>query len=143
MVVLHGLVQPLSTRLPVRLPRAVVEDFWLHSWLSYSRTLRRVVVEHPAVPDLEQLSIPCTLLYGTKDQSASREALQGLLLRNSCLDHVELPGTHHLPARQPERVAEILRGLLAGLDLPGWSAAAPVQSVLQADPNGAPARVRD
>ena len=98
------------------------------------------MVEHPAVPDLEQLSIPCTLLYGTKDQSASREALQGLLLRNSCLDHVELPGTHHLPARQPERVAEILRGLLAGLDLPGWSAAAPVQSVLQADPADAPAR---
>lgn len=50
MIVLHTLVQPLSPLLPLGLPREVVEDFWEHSWRSYSRTLRRVVVEHPAAP---------------------------------------------------------------------------------------------
>lgn len=114
MVVLHALVQPVSARLPLGLPPAVVEDFWKHSWRSYSRTLRRVVVEHPAVPDLERLSIPCTLLYGEQDRSASRAPLPALLRRNRLLTHVEVAGgTHHLPARQPERVAEVLRRVLA------------------------------
>lgn len=111
-LVLHTLVQPLSTRLPLRLPREVVEDFWMHSWWSYSRTLRRVVVEHPTAPDLERVSMPCTLLYGADDQSASREPLAQLLRRNARLTHVEVPGTHHLPARQPERVADVLRQVL-------------------------------
>ena len=125
MVVLHTLVQPVSTRLPLGLPRAVVEDFWKHSWRSYSRTLRRVVVEHPAVPDLERLSIPCTLLYGEQDRSASRATLPALLRRNRLLTHVEVPGgTHHLPARQPDRVAEVLRRVLAEPGRSGrWPAA--------------------
>lgn len=113
MVVLHTLVQPVSTRLPLDLPREVVEDFWEHSWRSYSRTLRRVVVEHPAAPDLERITMPCTLLYGADDQSASHEPLAQLLARNAQLTHVEVPGTHQLPARQPQRVAEVLRQVLA------------------------------
>lgn len=113
MVVLHTLVQPLTPRLRLGLPRAVVEDFWKHSWRSYSRTLRRVVVEHPAVPDLEQLIRPCTLLYGAQDASAAREPLAALLRGNARLTHVEVPGTHHLPARQPERIAEVLATLLS------------------------------
>ena len=113
MVVLHTLVQPLSTRLPLDLPREVVEDFWKHSWRSYSRTLRRVVVEHPAVPDLEHVSMPCTLLYGSQDRSASRGSLAALLQSNAQLAHVEVSGTHQLPARQPDRVADVLRRVLA------------------------------
>ena len=114
MLVLHTLVQPVSTRLPLGLPRAVVEDFWKHSWRSYSRTLRRVVVEHPAVPDLERLTVPCALLYGEQDQSASRTALPALLERHDLLSHVEVAGgTHHLPARQPDLIAEVLRRVLA------------------------------
>ena len=113
MIVLHTLVQPLSPLLPLGLPREVVEDFWEHSWRSYSRTLRRVVVEHPAPPDLERITMPCTLVYGADDQSASRERLAQLLGRNGQLTHVEVPGTHQLPARQPERVADVLRQVLA------------------------------
>ena len=112
MIVLHTLVQPVSPRLPLGLPREVVEDFWKHSWRSYSRTLRRVVVEHPAAPDLERITMPCTLLYGADDHSASREPLAQLLRHNARLTHVEVPGTHHLPARQPERVADVLRHVL-------------------------------
>jgi hypothetical protein len=50
MVVLHGLVRPVSRLLPLGLPEPVVEDFWRHSWTSYSRTLRNVVIGCPSSP---------------------------------------------------------------------------------------------
>jgi pimeloyl-ACP methyl ester carboxylesterase len=111
--VLHGLVQPLSPWLPLRLPAEVVEDFWRHSWASYSRTLRRVVVGHPAVPDVARLSMPCTLLYGAQDTTASRQPLGALLARNCTLRHVEVAGGHHLPVQDPRAVADVLGQVLA------------------------------
>ncbi len=111
-------MQSLSARRPLRLPRDVVEDFWKHSWRSYSRALRRVVVGHPAVPDLQQLTRPCALMYGAQDENASRSQLAALLRRNLRSNYTEVPGTHHLPARQSERVADLLAPLLlsAGAD---------------------------
>ena len=99
MVALHLLVQPLSRWLPLGLPRPVVEDFWKHSWRSYSRTLRRVVVEHPAVPDLARVTVPCTLLHGVDDRSAARSALPELLRRNPRLRARE--GARHPPPARP------------------------------------------
>jgi pimeloyl-ACP methyl ester carboxylesterase len=112
-LVLHGMVQPLSRWLPLRLPTEVVEDFWRHSWASYSRTLRRVVVGHPAVPDLERLSVPCTLLYGAQDTTVSRQPLTALLASNSALRHVEVAGGHHLPVQDPRALADVLEQVLA------------------------------
>jgi pimeloyl-ACP methyl ester carboxylesterase len=112
MVLMHGLIQPLSPWLPLGLPTEVVEDFWRHSWTSYSRTLRRVVVGHPAVPDLERLSMPCTLLYGARDTTASRQPLAALVAGNCALRHVEAAGGHHLPVQDPRSVADVLEQVL-------------------------------
>jgi pimeloyl-ACP methyl ester carboxylesterase len=113
MVVMHTVVQPLSRWLPLGLPTEVVEDFWRHSWTSYSRTLRRVVVGHPAVPDLERVSMPCTLLYGAQDTTAARDPLAALVAGNSAVRHVELADGHHLPAQDPRAVTDQLEQVLA------------------------------
>lgn len=113
MVLLHTLVRPLSALLPLGLPPAVVQDFWEHSWTSYSRTLRQVVIDHPAVPDLAATDVPCTLVYGRTDRTASHAPLPGLLAANPALRAVELPGGHHLPAQDPARIAQLLTAQLA------------------------------
>lgn len=69
-------------------------------------------------PDLERITMPCALLYGTDDRSASREPLAQLLERDARLTHLEVPGTHHPPERQPERPAEALRQVLARSSTP-------------------------
>ena len=79
MLLLHSLVRPFSGRLPLDLPAPVVQDFWEHSWTSYSRTLRRMVAGHPAVPDLRRLPVPGTLVYGTDNRSAARRDVHQLV----------------------------------------------------------------
>ena len=119
--VLHGLVRPVSSLLPTALPDEVVQDFWEHSWRSYSQTLRQVVIGHPLVPDLARLRAPGTLLYGAEDRTTTRRALAELLERNSRLRALELPGDHHLPARSPMRVAAVLHAVLAEAPVDrGW-----------------------
>lgn len=123
-VVLHSLVKPVSPWLPSDLPKEVVEDFWKHSWTSYSRTLRRVVVGHPIVPDLMNMAVPCTLLYGRSDRTASTGPLPELLHRNPLLRHVQVDGGHHLPAQAPRVVADALGQMLGQPPRPKTSSGA-------------------
>ncbi|MEX2290362.1 MAG: alpha/beta hydrolase [Mycobacteriales bacterium] len=113
MVMLHGLVRPVSRLLPLGLPEPVVEDFWRHSWTSYSRTLRNVVIGYPAVPLLGTLTMPCTLLYGTDDTTAYRPPTHRLQQLNPRLRVLEAPGGHHIAVRDPAVVAEALGSVLA------------------------------
>ena len=112
MVVLHGLVQPLTRLLPLGLPEPVVEDFWRHSWTSYSRTLRSVVIGCPVAPLLAALTMPCTLLYGTDDTTAYRPPTHRLDQLNSRLRVLEIAGGHHVAVQDPAVVAEALSDVL-------------------------------
>jgi pimeloyl-ACP methyl ester carboxylesterase len=114
MVVLHGLVRPVSRLLPLGLPEPVVEDFWRHSWTSYSRTLRNVVIGCPAVPLLAALTMPCTLLYGTDDTTAYRSPTDRLQQLNPRLRVLEASGDHHVTVQDPAVVAAVLSEVLAG-----------------------------
>jgi pimeloyl-ACP methyl ester carboxylesterase len=113
MVVLHGLVRPVSRLLPLGLPEPVVEDFWRHSWTSYSRTLRNVVIGCPAAPQLGALTMPCTLLYGTDDTTAYRPPADRLQQLNPRLRVLEAPGGHHVAVQNPAVVADALGNVLA------------------------------
>ena len=114
MVVLHGVVQPFSRLLPMGLPQEVVEDFWRHSWASYSRTLRSVVVGYPAVPLISTLRMPCTLLYGADDSTAYRPSTQRLRYLNPRLRVLETSGGHHVAVQDPAVVANALSDVLSG-----------------------------
>lgn len=99
------------------MPRAVAADGARHTWLSYSRTLRHVVVEHPVWPDLEKVRIPVTFLHGRQDSTASLRLVEALadrlhgVGRNISLRPAD--GDHHLPVRQPALVADVIADLSA------------------------------
>jgi len=61
---------PIAPRLATDIPAEVAADFLHHSWASYSRTLRRVVIEHRLAPDLLVARGPITLVAGVDDPDA-------------------------------------------------------------------------
>ena len=91
------------------LPPEVAADGARHTWSSFSRTLKAVVVEHRVAEDLERVQAPVTFLHGRHDHTAPLEYVTRLAdaLRGSGrrvrLEIVE--GDHHLPLRDPGTVA--------------------------------------
>jgi len=114
-------VQPLASAIaPLVLrdiPRAVASDAARHTWISYSRTLRRVVLEHRVADDLEASPTPVTLLHGDADRSAPVEFLHSLVVRignrKPPLKMEVTRGDHHLAIRRPDVVARAIVDTLA------------------------------
>ncbi len=94
------------------LPPAVASDGARHTWPSYSRSLRCVVLEHRVVDDLNATSSPVHLVHGEADRSAPVAYVQELVdrtpLRRPRLQLHLLEGDHHLAVRRPETVAALL-----------------------------------
>lgn len=99
------------------MPRAVAADGARHTWPSYSRTLRRVVVEHPVWPDLAELRVPVTFLHGRQDRTAPLHFVKVLADRlrgvGRSISVRTTDGDHHLPVRQPSVVADVIADLSA------------------------------
>ena len=97
------------------MPRAVAADGARHTWLSYSRTLRHVVVEHLVWPDLEHGQAPVTLLHGRKDLTAPLHLVEALADRLRGVGRSVSVRTadvdHHIPVRQPALVADAIADL--------------------------------
>lgn len=92
------------------LPRAIAGDGARHTWQSYSRTLREVVVEHRALPDLLAYDGPVVALHGRDDRTAPVGYVQGLAsmlaAAGRSIDVRVVEGDHHLAIRRPDVVAE-------------------------------------
>ena len=94
------------------MPRAVAADAARHTWVSYSRTLRRVVVDHRVDPELARLRMPTELLHGDADRTAPVQYVEQLAAQLAdagapvTLRVVE--GDHHLPVRRPDLVARTI-----------------------------------
>ena len=99
------------------MPRAVAADGARHTWLSYSRTLRHVVVEHPVWPDLEQVQAPVSFLHGEQDRTAPLHFVEALANRLRDLGRTisvrTAEGDHHIPVRQPALVADVIADISA------------------------------
>lgn len=99
------------------MPRAVAADGARHTWLSYSRTLRQVVVEHPVWQDLVQVQAPVSFLHGKQDLTAPPHFVEALAdsLRDAgrTISVRTVEGDHHIPVRQPALVAGVIAGLTA------------------------------
>lgn len=99
------------------MPHAVAADGARHTWVSYSRTLRHVVVGHPVWPDLAELRVPVTFLHGRQDRTAPLHFMEVLADRlrgvGRSISVRTTDGDHHLPVRQPALVADVIADLSA------------------------------
>jgi pimeloyl-ACP methyl ester carboxylesterase len=114
---LRPLLIPLAPVLVRDVPAEVASDFVRHTWPSYSRTLRNVVLGHPAVPDLAQLQLPVVLVHGAADRDARvglvEEAVQTLRTAGRDVTLHVVDGDHHLALRRPDVVGGHLADLLS------------------------------
>ena len=116
MCALRPLLIPLAPRLVRDVPAEVSGDFLRHTWPSYSRTLRNVVLGHPVLDDLSALDIPIVLLHGRADRDAPIALAEQLTDRLQAAGrNIELraeDGDHHLALRRTDVVVKTLRGLV-------------------------------
>lgn len=113
-------VRPLAVALAplvVRdLPPAVASDGARHTWPSYSRSLRHVVLEHRVDDDLTATSIPVHLAHGTGDRSAPvsfvRDLVERVSVRKPPLQLHTLRGDHHLAVRRAGAISALLTDVL-------------------------------
>jgi pimeloyl-ACP methyl ester carboxylesterase len=90
------------------LPREVVQDGVRHTWPSYSRTLRNVVVGHRIEPDLVEAACPVRFIHGELDTVAPLSYVRRIVERHPSFELVRVPGDHHLPLRQAAQVAHLI-----------------------------------
>ena len=81
------------------LPAKIAADGPRHTWASYSRTLRRVVIEHRVAPDLSAVRMPVTLIHGRGDEVAPLAHLLALADENPHLRVHLVDGDHHVAVR--------------------------------------------
>ena len=106
------LTRRLAPHLAADLPAAVAADPVAHTWRSYSRTLRTVVVAHRVAGDLAALRVPVLIVHGTRDRTAPLPAAAALIASGCPARLVALPGDHHLAVRHPDLVAGQLAPLV-------------------------------
>lgn len=100
------------------LPAQVARDSLLHTYPSYSRTLKHVVLRHrldPALERLARLTRPAghsvTLLHGAADETAPLSGARGLVARYPAWRLIVLPEADHtLPIVRPDATAHTLAG---------------------------------
>jgi pimeloyl-ACP methyl ester carboxylesterase len=117
MCALRPLLIPLAPRLVRDVPAEVAGDFLRHTWPSYSRTLRSVVLGHPVLDDLAAVDVPTVLLHGRADRDAPIELAEVLTdrLRASgrTIELQAVDGDHHLALRRTAVVVDQLRTLVS------------------------------
>lgn len=111
------LLIPLAPRLARDVPAEVAGDFLRHTWPSYRGTLRKVVLDHPAIEDLRDVDAPVLLLHGRADRDAPLELAERMAgqLRDAGRPvrlRVVDDGDHHLALRRPRTVTTALAELL-------------------------------
>jgi pimeloyl-ACP methyl ester carboxylesterase len=104
------------------IPFPVLEDATMHSWESYSETVRRVIVAAEGSAWLTAAQCDVTLVVGTEDEYLDLEYLRDLTVRLPNVDLHVLPGEgHDLPLTQPAKCLSIIDNEAPPLRLAGAS----------------------
>ena len=96
------------------LPAEVARDGVLHSWASYSGTVRNLIVGAQPPAELSELRIPLWLIAGESDAVVDREFLRELAERHRLLRLAIWPGGHDLPLTAAQRCVDAVRALARG-----------------------------
>jgi len=96
-----------------------------YSWDSYSRSLRRLILDAPALPWLSQLQVPVRLVAARDDAVVDAALLHEISGRCPSVTVDLWPAAgHHLPLTRPLDCLAILSEVLNDFTVPGepaWS----------------------
>lgn len=90
-------------------PRAVVEDYFRHSYASYMRTLIRVVYRQNLLPDLDRIKNKIVMIHGGIDTTVPKSHIQELARKYSIPFYELKNGDHFLPTLDDDAVVQIIR----------------------------------
>jgi pimeloyl-ACP methyl ester carboxylesterase len=118
-----GLAGALAMLLRLDLPGPVARDGVRYSWDSYSRSLRRLILDAPAVSWFSQLRVPVRLVAGCDDAVVDAVVLQEIAARwpSVSLD-LRSAGGHHLPLTHPSDCLSMVSAVLDELAAAGGPA---------------------
>lgn len=113
-----GLLRPISSRVATyylkSLPKAVARESVLHTWCSYSQSMKGVIEAQRVRQDLTKLTMPIILLYGDRETDTVIQNVRELTELPKNIKVRTLAGAHHLPLEQPDEVMQIITGTQAG-----------------------------
>lgn len=85
-------------------PKAIIQDFLLHTWKSYKRTVTNVIENQHAYEALLTINIAMLILYGDNDKLINVQTLEELAQKNKNITLKKLSGQHDLPLVYPKLV---------------------------------------
>lgn len=91
------------------LPTAIADDSVQHSWVSYSRTVRNLVLDAQPPRDLAGLKIPIVLVAGEDDPVVDLAFVRELAARYPNIQLEIWPGSHDLPLSASDRCVAAIR----------------------------------
>ncbi len=91
------------------LPAEIATDSVQHSWASYSRSLRRLVLDADTARWLAQVDAPVVIVAGDADPVCDQRWLRELASRGPATRFCAWPGHHHLPLLRPIELVELIR----------------------------------
>jgi pimeloyl-ACP methyl ester carboxylesterase len=115
-----GLAGALARLVRLDLPGPIAQDGVRYSWDSYSRSLRRLILDAPALPWLSQLRVPVRFVAASDDAVVDAALLQEIPDRCPSVT-VDLwrAGGHHLPLTRPLDCLSVVSAVLKELNVPG------------------------
>lgn len=92
------------------LPKEAAQDSLLHTWKSYDGSLRNIIEHQTVKRDLESLSIPVEVMYGSNDPSYIdfMRLKETLTISPNCKLEVVDNAGHHVPITNPEKLISLL-----------------------------------
>ncbi len=86
------------------LPSDIAKDTLLHTFSSYSKTLKNIVEMQDPIYGIKQLKIPAKIIYGSKDKRIIAKNIERLK-EFSNIEVVKLEGLgHQFPLTHPEKI---------------------------------------
>lgn len=93
-------------------PKEIIQDFLLHTWKSYKRTVTNVIENQHAYEALLKINIPMFILYGDNDKLINVQTLEELAEKNKHITLKKLSGQHDFPLIYPDIVAKEIEEFL-------------------------------
>jgi len=90
------------------LPPELAADAVEHTWHSYSQTLDRCLLTGEPAAWLEDISVPVSLIAGTRDRVVDLDFLDELAHRHETVGLERWEGDHRIPLTDPRRCADAI-----------------------------------